>query len=370
MIILDSHNLLPPPTHMRILKYIGILILSLALAFIAFLGIITLMDYRPEPTETCKTSGTASQISSNDSVFSLVTWNLGYFGLGMKNDFFFDGGRMTRPDKAYYEQCSQKALNHISGLKETDFFLFQEVDLDSKRSHHDDQVHRITQQLPGYEYAIAVNYKVIYVPVPVTNPMGKVNSVLLTLSKYQSAEITRFAFPGGFAWPQGLFMLDRCFLLTRIPLSSGKDLVLINTHNEAFDDGSLRKQQMEVLRKTMVREYEKGNYVITGGDWNLNPIGYDPAILRTGDAGKFIEPLIEQDFMPDGWQWSFDPDIPTNRNVDQPYRRGMTPVTIIDFFIVSPNVAVLEIKTGDLLFQWSDHQPVRMKILLKQVIRP
>ena len=67
-------------------------------------------------------------------------------------------------------------------------------------------------------------------------------------------------------------MLDRCFLLSRLALPDGKELVLINTHNEAFDDGSQRNQQMAVLKELMLKEYEKGNYVITGGDWNLNPV--------------------------------------------------------------------------------------------------
>jgi endonuclease/exonuclease/phosphatase family metal-dependent hydrolase len=141
--------------------------------------------------------------------------------------------------------------------------------------------------------------------------------------------------------------------------------VLINTHNEAFDDGSQRREQMAVLRETMIREYLKGNYVITGGDWNLNPLGFDPGTLRTGDMGRSVEPRIDPDFLPEGWQWAYDPEVPTNRNVDQIYQRGKTPVTIIDFFVISPNVTLLEIKTEDLGFQWADHQPVRMKIRLQ-----
>jgi endonuclease/exonuclease/phosphatase family metal-dependent hydrolase len=117
---------------------------------------------------------------------------------------------------------------------------------------------------------------------------------------------------------------------------------------------------MAVLKDLMLREYEKGNFVITGGDWNQNPVGYSIGQFSNSDVGKTIEPQIARNFLPEGWQWVFDPEIPTNRDVDQPYTKGKTPTTIIDFFVVSPNVSVIDVKTEDLGFQWCDHQPVRM----------
>jgi hypothetical protein len=104
--------------------------------------------------------------------------------------------------------------------------------------------------------------------------------------------------------------------------------------------------------------------VVVGGDWNLNPLGFDPGLFTTGDVGMRIKPAIEPDFLPKSWKWAFNPAIPTNRSVDQPYERGITTTTIIDFFVVSPNIDVLEIGTEDLGFQWSDHQPVRMRFML------
>jgi endonuclease/exonuclease/phosphatase family metal-dependent hydrolase len=125
----------------------------------------------------------------------------------------------------------------------------------------------------------------------------------------------------------------------------------------------------------MLREYEKGNFVVTGGDWNQNPVGYKIGRFSVGrfsnerfsngrfstfDVGRNIEPVIEPDFLPDGWQWVFDPETPTNRDVNLPYQKGTTKTTIIDFFVVSPNVEVLDISTDNLGFEWSDHQPVKM----------
>jgi endonuclease/exonuclease/phosphatase family metal-dependent hydrolase len=161
-------------------------------------------------------------------------------------------------------------------------------------------------------------------------------------------------------------------------LPNGKELILINTHNEAFDNGEQRKQQIAVLKNLMLAEYEKGNYIVTGGDWNQNPVGFSPTelpgVLRpgnkellfsSGDISRKIEPQIPKDFFPPDWKWVYDPEMPSNRDVDQAYTRGKTPTTIIDFFVVSPNISVEKVSTQDLGFAWSDHQPVimRFKIL-------
>lgn len=347
---------------MRWLKAFAILVSALVGLACLLSLLATLADYRPEKPEKAEIQGNAPDIQINDSGFTLLSWNIGYFGLGKDGDFFYDGGRMTRPSKADYGNYSGEALKYLRLAAEgIDFCFFQEVDLKSRRSYYDDQVARLREVLPGMESAFAVNYLVSFVPVPLRNPLGKVKSSLVNFSSFHTLENTRYPFPGGYDWPVRLFMLDRCFLLSRLALPGGKELILINTHNEAFDDGSQRNQQIAVLRELMLTEYEKGNFVITGGDWNLNPVGYKAGTFGTGDIGRTIEPGIGADFFPDGWKWVFDPETPTNRDVDQFYRRGETPTTIIDFFVVSPNISVEKISTQDLGFDWCDHQPVRME---------
>jgi endonuclease/exonuclease/phosphatase family metal-dependent hydrolase len=353
---------------MKWFKRFLIFLLFAAGFLVLFLAIMTLADYRPDELSNVPAQGKAVNFTEHDTLFSITSWNIGYFGLGAECDFFFDGGKMSKPLKADYYKYSAGALKYLKSMEKTDFYFFQEVDLKAARSYHDNQPERFREVLTGYESALAVNYNVLYVPVPLRQPMGRVKSALLSFSRFQSIENTRYAFPTGYSWPVGLFQLDRCFLLTRIALPAGKDLVLINTHNEAFDDGSQRKKQLAVLKDLMMEEYAKGNYVITGGDWNQNPVGFgDLGIGRFSnfDVRRVIEPAIEEDFMPEGWRWVFDPNIPSNRDVITPYERGKTKTTIIDFFVVSPNVEVLEVYTEDLGFQWCDHQPVRMVFSIK-----
>jgi endonuclease/exonuclease/phosphatase family metal-dependent hydrolase len=335
-------------------------ILFLAGLFALFLVMTTLTDYRPNPVEKLAVQGNAREISTTDSIFSVLTWNIGYFGLGKDCDFFYDGGEMTKPRKLDYLLYSGNAIKYLERSVKSDFYFFQEVDINSARSYHDNQAEKFREMFPGYESAVAINYQVMFVVAPLRKPMGKVKSGLLSFSSYKTIENSRYAFSGGYSWPVRLFMLDRCFLLSRIHLPSGKDLVMINTHNEAFDDGSHRRKQLALLKEVMLAEYAEGNYVVAGGDWNQNPVGFSIEGFSNFDVVRNIEPAIEPDFMPADWQWAFDPGIPSNRDVNQPYKKGQTRTTIIDFFIVSPNISVIDIKTEDLAFEWADHQPVRM----------
>ena len=331
-----------------------------------FLLYMTLSDYRPDRREAIELKNNPLQGPLENTVFSLMTWNIGYFGLGKEMDFFYDGGTGVRPDKqAYREYFSggEAMLREMAGL---DFYFLQEVDFCSKRTYFDDQARKIAGLFPSYGKAETTNYKVRFVPVPLRRPMGSVLAGMTTYSRYRASESTRYAFIGDASWPSGLFMLDRCFILTRIPLDNGRELVLINTHNSAFDDGSRRKQQLGVLKEVMMEEYSRGNYVVTGGDWNMNPVGYENIPFSNGDAPTVILPAIETDFLPQDWQWVFNPNLPTNRMVDRPYQAGKTLTTIIDFFVASPNISVESIITVDHGFRYSDHQPVILTFGLRQ----
>ncbi len=244
-----------------------------------------------------------------------------------------------------------------------DFIMLQEVDRNSKRSYHINETKLIEDQFQGYHSSFGMNYKVDFVPIPVTEPMGKVESGLQTLSKFGPKLVERHSFPGNYSWPVKLFMLDRCFLVNRYQLSKQKDLVIINTHNSAYDDGSLREQQMAYLSDYLVSEYEKGNYVIVGGDWNQTPYGLTPE-LPSHVFDKEDLTFVEKDFPAPDWMWAFDSSLPTNRRVSTPYDPSSSPTTVIDCFLASPNVELTNVKTIDVGFKYSDHQPVTIQASL------
>ena len=343
----------------KILIWILRLVLLVVLSFAAFLLYSTLTDYQPpEKMDAIIYDGGDHPI---DSVFEMLIWNIGYAGLGAESDFFFDGGDMTRPPKENVQKNIDGILSVVNDFRNVDFMLLQEVDSLAKRSYRFNEVEAIRMNRSNSNSAFAINYNVKHVPKPFDNPLGKVVSGLLSISKAQSIENSRYQFPGNFSWPVGLFFLDRCFLLQRFKVQNGKELIIINTHKSAYDDGSLKKQQMDFLKNVLQSEFDNGNYVVVGGDWNQNPANFktESIIAKYPKKRTWLE--VDENYL-DGWQWVYDETIPTNRALNSTFNLDSSTVTIIDYYLISPNITVEEVLTVDLDFEYADHQPVYVKL--------
>ncbi len=320
----------------------------------------TITDYKPDETEVVYQPEAKTDTLSIVKTYSLLIWNIGYAGLDKQMDFFYDGGKKVRTTRNQLDSNIRCIEKFITAEDTFDFKLLQEVDISSKRSYHRNEVKRFSDDLTADHAFYGKNYDVFFVPLPFTNPMGSVNSGLLSFSRYNPAEVTRISFPGQYSWPKRLFMLDRCFLVMRFPLSGGKQLLVVNTHNEAYDTGKIRDEQMAYLKKFLLTEYENGNYIVVAGDWNQCPPNLQPRF--SGDIFDTIDYKgIEPAFLPAGWNWTYDNTMPSNRRVDIPYTRGTTRTTVIDFFLFSPNLRPGDCKTMDMGFSCSDHQPVQVQ---------
>lgn len=351
----------------KTLKILSVVILFLLFLFVLFLLISVVYRYKPGNIEPLSAHYSNMKNKPNTDTLVLVSWNIGYAGLGSEMDFFYEEGVMVRPPEDYYNKYESGILRKINLLSEqVDFFMLQEVDTDSKRSYFNNQVEKLTQSQTDFSSVFSPNFSAWFVPVPPGEPMGRVESGMLVLAKHRVSEAFRYSFPPDESFPLSLFVPDRCFMMIRYPLFN-KELVVLNIHNSAYDEtGEAKQLQLNLIRKVMTEEFEMGNWVIAGGDWNQNPPGFDAKRINTGDTVKTIKPLINKNLFPVNWQWAYDPSTPTNRNVDIPYSRGKTLSTIIDYFLVSPNIEVLDVKTMDLLFEDSDHQPVEMVVVLKK----
>lgn len=345
-----------------------VFVFLLALLYVGGMIVYAMLtDYDPPPTETLTMEGKARDslltVVQPDTL-SLYNWNIGFTGLGKESDFFYDGGDQVIMPEALVDKNRTGIMAEIAvQAKETDFFLLQEVDRHSRRSYYVDGVEAISAVLPGFVSSYATNYRVGFIPIPFTRPMGTVEGGLATWSRFQPDEAMRYSFEGNYDWPTYLFFLDRCFLLTRFTRANHPDLVLINTHNSAYDDGSLKKRQMEQMQKVLLAEYEKGNYVIVGGDWNQFPPHYQGVEGFALNEQSWSTPVAE-DYPAAGWQWAYDPSLATNRSLNAPFDADTTRRYIIDYFLLSPNVELLKVKTADLGFAYSDHQPVRLQVVL------
>lgn len=341
-----------------------------AFKFVIFIGgllavllllMFTLLEYKPKEQEVVFRS---SPIQNERDTFCIFSWNIGYAGLSREMDFFYDGGKQTRISKEKTFRNIESISNFIRSI-ESDIYLLQEVDISSKRSWNIDQLSYISNHLLSYYAYFGLNYSAVFVPIPILHPMGKVESGLASFTRLLPSEVVRYSYPPREAWPSRIFSLKRCILVTTIPLKNNRNLIVINTHNSAFDKGEMRKGEMKFLKEFLLSEYQKGNYIVVGGDWNQTPPIQDSLIHFDRNAGtKNFRPLhIEQNYMPEGWLW-LSTGYPTNRFTDIPYKKGTSQETLLDFFLISPNIKALKVETFDLKFEYSDHQPVRIKFCL------
>ena len=197
--------------------------------------------------------------------------------------------------------------------------------------------------------------------------MGKIHSGLFTTTGFAVTSADRIALPCPFTWPLSTANLKRCLLVTRHPVAgSGHELVLVNVHLEAYDDGEGKIAQTRQLMDFLQEEYQKGNYVITGGDFNQIFPGGQKAWPNTHP--ELWTPGVLDTDMLGGFGCAYDLTVPTCRLLNQPYDPSDTVNTqyyAIDGFLISPNVEVSAVKTLDLGFENSDHNPVLLTVSLK-----
>ena len=348
-----------------ILKALLILVLVVVLAVGGLLGWLSATEFRPKDVETVEFFAEPEQAAPrlvDGQSLNILSWNIGYAGLGAGSDFFMDGGASAMaasPDDV------AKYLSRIAaqiGLGDYDLVMLQEVDSDSKRTYGVDERSYLTIGQSAY----ALNYSCPFVPIP-WPPMGKVNSGLMTSSEYQMSKAERVSLPCPFSWPLRIANLKRCMLVTRLPIEgSDKELVLVNLHLEAYDDGEGKIAQTVQVSWYLQQEYEKGNYVIAAGDFNQS---FPGALERYPLINEeyWTPGVLENELLPDGFTYVWDLETPSCRLLNQPYDPSDTAHTqyyIIDGYAVSPNVSVDAIETLDLAFADADHNPVRLRVTL------
>ena len=351
-------------------KILLVLILILVLAAGAGLGLLTIFQYDPDASENVVLTGQASRSPEQGKPIRILTWNIGYGALGDNADFFMDNG------KHVYTADEERVRQNLDGIRkalqqeDADIYLIQEIDRDSDRSRHIDEVSELSAALETedkpFQTMFANNFKAYYVPFPIP-PIGKVDSGILTASSFRCQRADRIKLPCPFDWPVNTVNLKRCLLVTRIRLSgSSKYLVLINQHLEAYDDGEGKKAQTKVLMDIMKKERDEGNYVVVGGDFNQTFSDIDMDLYPTFEGNWQAGMIDVEEFLPD-FTPLMDSRVPTCRSLDKPYTGDDAnhQFYMIDGFVVSDNIKVKNIETLDLGFIYSDHNPVAMEFVLK-----
>jgi endonuclease/exonuclease/phosphatase family metal-dependent hydrolase len=276
----------------------------------------------------------------NDTVFSIVTYNIGYLS-GMTNN------RAIEKPKQLFDNNMNKVLLETKNVN-PDIIAFQEIDYNASRSYNVNQETEIAAL--GFNYAArAVNWDERYLPFPywpIKMHFGKVVSGQSIISKYPLKEHQRIVLQRVESEPfyRDAFYLERLAQVVKVVLN-GQEVVLINIHLEAFDKATRVNQFEEVL--AIFNKYKNDYPTILLGDFN--------STARDKDA------VIQKMFAMKGvGNAAFDMNNLGNTfDTKNPFER-------IDYIFYTKNS--IEYISGKVLNQFeqaSDHLPVEMQFKLK-----
>lgn len=325
--------------------------------------------------------------------YKAMSYNIGFGAYSQDYTFFFDTGYDENGNKTvgHYSKARNKkevefntegAIN-TTKEQDADFIFFQEVDTNSTRSRHINQDKKIVETYSNYDHVYAKNFHTAFLPYPLYDMHGIVNSGLSTMSRYkiQSAGRKQYTVSNDFS---KYFDLDRCFSYSTIKVNNGKTLYLINSHMSAYDEGGvIRKQQVKELNDFLADKTE--DYVVIGGDWNHDLLINNPDFTyNSTDNRPFNMTLKAPDWLSyyfdddlkspliDGYHVVASDNVPTCRNNDIEWDPDATFRCVVDGFIVSNNINIIEHKNiqtkngkkGLDGFAFSDHDPAYIEFSL------
>lgn len=365
---------------------VGCVLLALLLVVGGYVLYVVLQYSRIEDNLKLEIKNNDAASKADKSAFSIMTYNIGFGAYSTDFSFFMDSGAMKDDTKVH--GTGSKAKDKETVIKNTDgaiaavtavnpdFLFLQETDVKSTRARGVNQLEKFTSAFPSSAYVYAENFHSAYLFYPLSDPHGKTNAGIVTLSRYKLGESVRRSFPVDESFPTRFFDLDRCFSVSRVNLDgdkAGKQLVLINVHMSAYDEGGLiRAKQLEMLNGVLKEERDKGNYVVAGGDFN-HDIAFEAASAEGKDSLTLFESnqnvpewvyTLKNENLSDGYSFAAALNAPTCRSTDMPYEKGVNYTVVIDGFIVSDNICVDSVENADTGFAYSDHNPAVMNFTL------
>lgn len=379
---------------MKVKKPIAIALITLAAVIVLLLAIVggyvayvALQYYRIEDNLSLEVVGNPNGSVGFGETYSLMSYNLGFGAYSPEYSFFMDTGVMDdgkevvgKYAKGMNREDVQKNVDgQMKVAKEAlaDFYFFQEVDVKADRSYDINMYARAVDEFDEYGAIYAENFHTANLLYPFGDPIGKTKAGILTLTKYKTESSVRRSFPVTTSFIDKLFDLDRCFAVNYLPIEgSDKKLVLINLHMSAYDEGgTIRAQQLKMLNEVLKLERDAGNYVIAGGDFNhcliADKFESDDKALSYFESRQKVPDWVKNSVLheaelAEGFSLAANINAATCRGADIPYEKGVNYSTVVDGFIVSDNVTVVEESTLDTQYAYSDHNPVVIKFKLNR----
>lgn len=353
----------------RWVKVLLCIVLAFVLVVGAYVAYVFIDYHRIGDMELTPEGDAAATELAAGKRYTVLSYNIGFGAYEDDYGFFMDGGTESWAWSEERLTANVDAIAAFLARQKANFYLLQEVDIDSTRSYHVDERQPIYQALPGMSHVFAQNYDSPFLMYPLTQPHGASKSGLLTFSPAAISSAKRVELPIENSVMK-LVDLDRCYSVSRIPVDDSKELILYNLHLSAYtSDGTIATEQLKLLLADMQAEYEAGNWCVAGGDFNKDLLGDSAVWFGEADQDySWAQPIPDGIF--DGYDVTLaapldeDAPVPSCRNADSAYHEGQYVLTV-DGFMVSKNVAVESAEVIDTGFRWSDHNPVKMVFTLQ-----
>lgn len=302
----------------------------------------------------------APNAAAAGETLELLDWNLGYGGLGAASDFVADGGaHMFPPSRAAVESNVDGIIRVLrEQAASADVILFEEIAHDGPVNYWVNLKGRIDAEVLGdRNRAFFADFQTRLMPWPLRLTHGQ---AIYSNFAFESADVIPLP-----AEDTSIFGVKRRYasVVARVPIAGqANGWTIVSVHLAAFDpDAAVRTRQLRELMAWAQGEYARGQHVVLGGDWNFQ-IAETYFPHRTDERFLFWLFPFPQDALPEGWRIGADASVPSVRTNHQPYVAGDNYVTTIDGFIVSPNVAIESVAGINLDFEYTDHQPVRIRV--------
>lgn len=350
---------------------LGILLGLAVLVLAGYVAYLQLQYYRIEDGTVLEVARSQDALLTLDTPYTAVSCNIGFGAYGPEYSFFMDTGEMLdgTPTQGLYGRAmsresvlenTQAALDTLQQL-DADLMLLQEVDENAHRSYRVNQREMTIEAFPAYSHVWGENFHSGFLLYPFTDPHGDTVAGLQTLSRYRVDQAVRRSYPIDEDFFIKFTDLDRCFTVLYLPVeNTDRQLVVVHSHMSAYDEGgTIRARQLELLCDVIEAEYQAGNYVIVGGDFNHALYGTAHAFESQQAFPGWVQTMDNSD-LPEHFAFveadnGFD--VPTCRGADIPYTPGVNYTTVVDGFLVSDNVRA-SAQNIDARFAFSDHNPV------------
>lgn len=364
-------------TAKRAAAALGIVVGLALLAMLGYVGYLQGQYYRIPDNTALEVEQPQEALLATGTPYTAVSCNLGFGAYGPGYSFFMDTGEMTdgTPTQGVHGRAESReaVLANTSAALETltaldpDLVLLQEVDENAHRSFRVNQRQMTAEAFPAHSRTWGENFHSAFLLYPFTDPHGDTKAGLHTLSRYRVDRAVRRSYPIDESFFLKFTDLDRCFTLSYLPVEgTGHQLVVVHSHMSAYDEGgTVRARQLELLSQVLTEEYEKGNYVIAGGDFNHALYGTAHAFTSQQVFPGWVQTLDDTD-LPEHFHFVAADNgftVPTCRGADIPYTPGVNYTTVVDGFLVSDNVQATALNI-DSQFAFSDHNPVQLTFSL------